>query len=83
MQLTIEPGGIVHAVYDEAIDLAEFGPVTIRRASHCEPDEQGRWWVDLSPVSGPVLGPFHRRTEALRAEHQWLNQHLPLVALAR
>ena len=32
----------------------------IRRASHVEPDEAGRWWADLSPVGGPRLGPFAR-----------------------
>ena len=32
----------------------------------------GRWFADLSPVGGPVLGPFHQRTQALRAEYAWL-----------
>jgi hypothetical protein len=72
MQITIAPGGIVRAVYSEAIDLAALGSPTICRASYVEPDQQGRWSADLSPVGGPILGPFDRRSEALAAEHAWL-----------
>ena len=38
------------------------------RASHVEPNDQGRWFADLAPVNGPILGPYTRRTEALEAE---------------
>ena len=30
------------------------------------------WWADLSPVKGPKLGPFSRRSDALQAENYWL-----------
>ena len=33
-----------------AVDLAALGVLSIRRASHVEPDEEGRWWVDLGPA---------------------------------
>jgi len=36
--------------YTEALDLAALGSLSIRRASHVEPDEQGRWWADLAPA---------------------------------
>ena len=75
MQLRIDPGGASVCIYGEAIDLALLGTLTIRRASQVEPDEQGRWWADLSPVGGPRLGPFRLRTQALDAEQAWLNQH--------
>lgn len=75
MQLVIEPDGTVHCIYDEAIDLAAFGSLSITRASHVEPDESGQWKADLSPVSGPSLGPFATRSEALTAERMWLEQH--------
>ena len=58
MRLVVDRGGAVRCLYGEAIDLAALGNVSIRRASHVEPDEQGRWWADLGPVGGPRLGPF-------------------------
>ena len=72
MQLLITSTGQVHCLYDETIDLHVLGPINIVRASHVEPDDQGRWWADLSPVGGPVLGPFDWRSEALDAERNWL-----------
>ena len=75
MQLRVEADGAVRCIYAEAIDLAALGALTIRRASHVEPDEQGRWWADLAPVGGPRLGPFPSRTPALGAERAWLEEH--------
>jgi hypothetical protein len=75
MQLLIDVNGGVRCLYGEAIDLAVLGPLSIRRASHVEPDSEGRWWADLSPVGGPSLGPFGRRTQALAAEQRWLEEH--------
>lgn len=72
MQLIIAPDGQALAIYSESIDLASLGPLTIRRASHVEPDAAGRWNADLRPILGPVLGPFARRSEALAAEVAWL-----------
>jgi hypothetical protein len=75
MELLIRPGGEVRCVYGEAIDLHVLGQPQITRASQVEPDEQGRWWADLSPVNGPLLGPFRLRTQALDAEQGWLSRH--------
>jgi hypothetical protein len=75
MQLVIEPGGVVRCIYGEEIDLAALGSPAIVRASHVEPDRLGRWWADLSPASGPLLGPFGNRSEALTAEHAWLEDN--------
>lgn len=75
MELLIHPGGEVRCIYGEAIDLHVLGQPHIRRASHVEPDEQGRWWADLAPVGGPRPGPFRRRTQALEAEQEWLSEH--------
>jgi hypothetical protein len=75
MNIVIVPGGDARCVYDEAIDLTALGETKVRRASSVEPDAQGNWWADLSPVKGPVLGPFARRSEALDAETQWLDAH--------
>ncbi len=75
MRLVVEPGGRVRCLYGEAVDLAALGVLSIRRASHVEPDEQGRWHADLRPVGGPVLGPFEHRSTALAAETAWLEEH--------
>ena len=75
MHLVVDRQGSVRGVYAEAIDLSVLGNLTIRRASHVEPDGSGRWWADLTPVGGPTLGPFDRRSEALATELQWLDKH--------
>lgn len=72
MELIISQEGKVRCLYDEAIHLASLGLLTITRASHVEPDENGCWWSDLSPVQGPRLGPFEKRSEALVAEREWV-----------
>jgi hypothetical protein len=72
MQLVVGSDGSVRCLYDEAIDLAALGSLSITRASHVEPDETGRWLADLAPVAGPVLGPFDCRSDALEAERVWL-----------
>jgi hypothetical protein len=76
MQIIIAPSGAVRCIYSEAIDLTALGSPTITRASHVEPDRQGRWWADLSPVSGPLLGPYAVRSEALAAEQAWLEANI-------
>jgi hypothetical protein len=72
VHLIIEPGGTIRCVYGEEINLSELGRPAISRASHVEPDRHGRWLADLSPVAGPVLGPFVCRGAALAAEQAWL-----------
>ena len=75
MQLVIDSTGDVRCVYDEALPLADFGRLTIQRGSHVEPTDAGRWTADLSPVDGPLLGPFESRSAALDAEREWLEQN--------
>ncbi len=75
MQLVVESGGTIQVIYSETIELALLGHLAITRASQVEPDSEGRWQVDLSPVHGPILGPFGHRSEALAAEHDWLELH--------
>jgi hypothetical protein len=72
MELVVGVDGVVRCVYDEALDLCEIGKLPITRASHVEPDRDGFWWADVGPVDGQVLGPSSSRTEALRAEREWL-----------
>jgi hypothetical protein len=82
MQLLIDAQGQVRCLYGEAIDLNCLGELTIRRASFVEPDGNA-WYADLSPVAGPILGPFTHRSQAFQAEVLWLEQHLPTLSFVR
>jgi len=75
MNLIIEADGQVWGIYGEEIALDALGPPRITRASHVEPDANGRWLADMAPVGGPVLGPFVLRSEALEAEVAWLESN--------
>jgi hypothetical protein len=79
MELFIAPTGHVRCLYGEAFDLGSLGPLTIRRASHVEPTDIGRWTADLSPIGGPTLGQFTQRSQALAAEARWIEGHLPSI----
>ena len=80
MNLLVLPDGTVRAIYAEDIDLTNLGTPHISRASHVEPDSHGRWLADLSPINGPVLGPFNLRSEALAAELAWLQTNWLLAS---
>ena len=75
MKMIIASTGDVRCLYDETVDLASLGSLDIQRGSHVEPDSDGQWFADLSPVAGPRLGPFSRRSDALAAELAWLEAH--------
>jgi hypothetical protein len=72
MELMVSRQGHVHCLYEESLDLSALGRLTIRRASHVEPRNNGQWTADLSAVSGPDLGPFRLRSDALDAEVGWI-----------
>ena len=75
MELVVQPDGAVRCIYDEAINLSALGRVQIRRGSHVEPNEDGRWFADLAAVQGPRLGPFELRSGAFEAERRWLSEN--------
>jgi hypothetical protein len=86
MQLIVLRDGSLRCLYGEELNLAALGRITIRRASHVEPTEDGRWTADLTVSGGPVLGPFALHSEALEAERAWLETRLAgttLDAVAR
>ena len=72
MDLIIASDGSARCLYDEVINLAGLGQLSIQRASCVESDGRGEWFADLSPLQGPVLGPFACRSAALTAESGWL-----------
>ena len=73
MEIVIKPSGLFIGIYSDSFDYGSFGRPQIRRASHVEPTDDGRWTADLSPVDGPKLGPFDKRSEAIDAELEFLN----------
>ena len=65
----------MRCIYGEVIRLHSLGSVDIQRASHVEPNPDGTWTADLSPVGGPQLENFPDRSSALKAEHDWLENN--------
>jgi hypothetical protein len=79
MELFVAPTGQVRCLYGEEFDLGSLGSLSIRRASHVEPIDNGCWTADLSPIGGPTLGSFAQRSQALEAEVRWIEGHLPSI----
>lgn len=77
VDITIQ-GDCMSFIYtDNLAPLLDEGVATVERVSHVEPsciDGLHGWTADMTPVNGPVLGPFTTRAEALDAEHVWLQR---------
>ena len=66
-------GDKIRFIYsDDLLGLTQHGETKIQRASHVEPCDDGGWQADMSPVDGPILGPFQKRSDALHHEVKWL-----------
>jgi hypothetical protein len=80
MKLVVTKDGSIQTIApDDLSFINSLGTCDVRRASHVEAvNHNGKfvWEADLSPVGGPVLGPFFTRTEALQKEVEWLDQRL-------
>lgn len=78
-KISVSAEGVIRFIYDDALlGLLSEGKPSVTRASHVEPCALGwgGWIADLSPVSGPVLGPYTTRHEALAAEVEWINTNI-------
>ena len=75
IELVVTANGETRMVFDDRVDLRSVGCISIQRGSHVEPTSVGQWTSDLSPVAGPTLGPFDKRSEALAAEVAWLHRN--------
>jgi hypothetical protein len=75
MELRVLADGSVKGILSDDASMAMLravGYVQVKRASHVEIGADGAWYADLSPVGGPVFGPFDCRAQALGCESQWL-----------
>lgn len=80
-RIVIRKDGTIVGIYSDEIPFREIaaqlgGGLSIKRASHVEPRDDGRWEADLSPSQGPMLGPFDLRQQALAAEVEWLRDNM-------
>ena len=88
--INVPRSGPIQFIYTDALKgLLTLGSAKIDRASHVEPGEPSKgqdplkWWADMAPSGGPVLGPFDTRQAALDAEVVWINQHVLTEAPCR
>ena len=82
MLMIFDTNGSISCLYSDILELDQIGRLTISRGSHVEPTLDGQWTADMSPVCGPVLGPYRSRKEALAAEVDWLEANW-LASLSR
>lgn len=79
LEIMVDASGEVRGIYsDELADLlaaAGHNTPQVKRASHVEPHPDGGWQADMTPVGGPVFGPYQHRREALDQELDWLQLH--------
>jgi hypothetical protein len=77
IDITIQGDHMMFIYTDELALLLDEGSATVTRVSHVEPlyqNEQHGWTADMTPVDGPVLGPYTTRAYALDAERIWLQR---------
>ena len=74
IQIRVGAGQLRYIYNDVLLPLTALGDVKIQRASHVEP-VGSEWFADLSPIGGPLLGPFQLRESALQAEVAWIHKH--------
>jgi hypothetical protein len=80
--IVIPDDGPMRFIYNEDMmqSLMAHGEARISRASHVEPGDPDKgqdplkWYADMGPVSGPILGPFNTRKLALTEEIIWLQR---------
>lgn len=85
MKIKINPDGTAFLLYTEDIPIEELGKTNhIKRLFHVEPTPDNEWiaTVDLSSAFHPgalacvVLGPFEKRSDALAAEVEWIEENI-------
>jgi hypothetical protein len=81
--ISVFEDGTVQFIYnDELRPLLDIGDARIERASHVEPGDPTKgqdalkWYADMHPVGGPVLGSFDTREQALAEEVSWIEANV-------
>lgn len=75
--ICVDKDGTLTMIYDDDLsDLLEKGPHTIQRVSHVEPDQCGYGWSATMVEDGMVLGPYWKRSQALAAEREYLEEKM-------
>lgn len=69
--ITFTPDGLGHGLYTEAIDLGQIGPLTIKRATTIEYDNNSQYWR-VKDRTGFRLFSSTSRQECLDWERQYL-----------
>lgn len=82
IELSIDHIGMIRSIFaDEITELFRHGEASVERASYVEPrhgPDGVEWTADMAPSSGPLLGPFATRGEAITAEVEWLKENREL-----
>lgn len=77
--IAINPEGVATFVWsDELAKLKTEGNCKIERVSNVEPNDQSEWMADMMLISGPILGPFETRQEAIDAELRYIWDNMGL-----
>ena len=74
IQIRVGAGQLRYIYSDALAPLNALGETKIVRASHVEP-KGSEWFADLSPIDGPILGPYQLRDDALQAEVEWIHKN--------
>lgn len=75
--VVIADTGEVRFIYDDDLISVsrQLGAGYTKRASNVDPGQDDMWYADLSPVGGPLLGPYDKRATAIDAEVAWLEEN--------
>ena len=72
IKMEVMADGCVRMLWDDAIDLKQFGDVEVSRASHVEfNNKSGLWYVKSARTNQMLRDDFKTRREAL----YWEKQH--------
>lgn len=80
MIIQANPDGSVTAIVgslkeETPIDLESIGRCTTKRQGVLI-EANGDWYADMFLISGPILGPFKTRDEAITAEIEYLRERI-------